>query len=168
MEGKGEELQRWFAIISDLAARFEGFQAAQLFETVADGGKEWLSIFTFDTPGHLDAWLNSTERKDQLAAGADLFHPELARQQMVGLEFWFDDPKGVSSVPPPKWKMAIVTGVIILILLNTLISWLSALLARLHFPGWTIGICSVGVLICLMTWLIMPGVTRVLRVWLRA
>jgi len=136
--------------------------------TMSVGGLQWLNLFIFDTTTHLDAWLHSEVRANRLAAATGLFDEQVKRQQMVGIGFWFDDEDQPKSVPPPKWKMAVITGVIILVLLNSLIAWFSAGLDRLGIPRWIIGICSVALLISLMTWAIMPWVTRVLRKWLVA
>lgn len=169
MKGKEQQLLAWFNDIASDAARFEGHQGSELFQTMTAGGKEWLSIFTFDTFQHLDAWLHSEIRANHLTAGAALFDEQVRRQQMVGIEFWFEyKDRPQPGLPPPRWKMALVTGLVIFVLLNTLIAWLSNGLARLHFPLWAIKLCSVGLMISLMTWIVMPWVTRILRKWLMA
>jgi antibiotic biosynthesis monooxygenase (ABM) superfamily enzyme len=167
---KGKELQllAWFNDIASDAASFEGHQGSELFQTVTAGGQQWLSLFAFDTWQHLDAWQQSAVRARHLAVGAVLFDEQVRREQMVGIEFWFADRGRLKPGPPPRWKMALVSGLIILVLLNTLIAWVSEGLARLRCPLWIIGVCSVGLMISLMTWIIMPWVTRVLRKWLMA
>lgn len=167
VKGKEQQLLAWFEGIASDAVRFEGHQGSELFQTVTAGGREWLSLFTFDTPQHLDVWLHSAIRADHLAAGAALFDDQVRRQQMVGIEFWFED-RDRGKPGPPRWKMAMVTGIVILVLLNTVIAWLSNGLMRLHFPLWAIRLCSVGLMISFMTWVVMPWVTRVLRRWLMA
>jgi len=164
--GKETQLLAWFDGIASDAARFEGHQGYELFQTMATGRKQWLSVFTFDTFQHLDAWQHSDSRTHHLAAGAGLFDEQIQRRQMVGIEFWFEDKGRTKPTPPPKWKMAVVSGMIILLLLNTVVTWLSTGLNRLQVPGWIIGICSVGMMTGLMTWFIMPWVTVILRKWL--
>ena len=168
IEGKERELLAWFDEIASDAARFEGHQGSELFQTMTAGGKQWLSIFTFDTMQHLDAWQHSDIRANHLAAAASLFDEKVHRRQMVGIEFWFEDRHRFKSGPPPRWKMAIVTGIVILVLLNTLIAWLSNVLVRFNFPIWLIKLCSVGLMISLMTWIVMPWMTRIFRKWLMA
>ena len=165
VKGKEQQLLAWFEDIASDAARFEGHRGSELFQTVTADGRQWLSIFVFDTLQHLDVWQHSEIRANHLMAGAALFDDQVRRQQMVGIEFWFED----SDRPkpgPPRWKMAIVTGIVILVLLNTLIAWLSNGLDRLHLPLWAIKLCSVALMISFMTWIVMPWVTRVLRKWL--
>ena len=167
VKGKEQQLLAWFEDIASDAAHFEGHQGSELFQTATAGGKQWLSIFTFDTFQHLDVWQHSEIRANHLTAGAPLFDDQVRRQQMVGIEFWFED-RDRGKPGPPRWKMASVTGIVILVLLNTLIAWLSNGLAWFHFPLWAIKLCSVALMISLMTWVVMPWVTRILRKWLMA
>lgn len=166
VKGKEQQLLAWFDDIASDAASFEGHRGSELFQTMTAGGKQWLSIFSFDTFQHLDAWQYSTIRANDLSAGAGLFDEGVRRQQMVGIEFWFENRDRLKPGPPPRWKMAIITGIVIFVLLNTLIAWLSNVLARLHFPIWVINLCSVSLMISLMTWVVMPWMTRIFRKWL--
>ena len=165
VKGKEQELLAWFEGIASDAAHFEGHQGSELFQTANVDGRQWLSIFTFDTFEHLDVWQHSGIRANHLIAGAALFDDQVRRQQMVGIEFWFQD-RDRGKPGPPRWKMAIVTGIVILVLLNTVIAWLSIVLARFQVPFWAIKVCSVGLMVSLMTWVVMPWVTRILRQWL--
>ena len=135
VKGKERQLLAWFDDIASDAARFEGHQGSELFQTMTAGGRQWLSIFAFDTFQHLDAWQHSEIRANHLTAGAALFDEQVRRQQMVGIEFWFEDRDRLKPGPPPRWKVAIVIGIVILVLLNTLIAWLSNGLTRFHFPN---------------------------------
>jgi antibiotic biosynthesis monooxygenase (ABM) superfamily enzyme len=84
------------------------------------------------------------------------------RRPLHGLEAWFRGPRK----PPPRWKMAVATflGVFpVAIALNLAIGPLMSswhLLAR----GAVFNICVVA----LLTWVVMPLVTRVLDDWLHA
>ncbi len=166
--GKEQQLLSWFDDIAIDAARFPGHQGSGLYMSMTPGDKQWLSIFTFDTLEHLDAWLQSATRANHLVAGAMLFNENVHRDQLVGLEFWFEDHALPKPVPPPKWKMALITGLIIFVLLNTLIAWFSLALASLHLPRLLISICSIALLISLMTWIVMPLTTHALRKYLTA
>ena len=111
--------------------------------------------------------MRSDVRSSRLALGEGLFDQAVRRERMIGIEFWFQDEGLLKKFRLSKWKMALVSGVIILVLLNTIIVWLSTALSRLHFAPWMISFLSVGVLISLMTWIIMPWITRILFNFLR-
>jgi hypothetical protein len=85
-------------------------------------------------------------------------------QVLVGLEGWFTLPSQPGVAPPPAYKMALVTWVTIFPLI-TLVVVVSAplvgglpLVARLAV--------TTAVTVSLMTWVVMPRVTRLLHRWL--
>jgi len=97
---------------------------------------------------------------------APLIEGGKARQELSGLETWFTLPGQRSVIPPPRWKMAIVTSlgvypVSLLVpwLLRPIIGELPPLVQSLFI---TVGI------VALLTWAVMPLLVRILRAWLRA
>ena len=68
------------------------------------------------------------------------------------------------SAEPPKWKMAIITSVVIypLLFINP------ALLALVigDAPKWFASLLNVAVTIPLMQWILIPAVTKLLAPWL--
>ena len=68
---------------------------------------------------------------------------------------------------PPKWKMAIITSVVIYPLLF-LMPALLALLALVigDAPKWFASLLNVAVTIPLMTWILTPAATKLLAGWL--
>jgi uncharacterized protein len=83
-------------------------------------------------------------------------------RELTGLEAWFRSPQN----PPPRWKMAVATylGVVPVIMGLSLTigpvvrSW-NFILNNLVFNG-----CVVA----LLTWVVMPLITRILRRWLHS
>ena len=65
---------------------------------------------------------------------------------------------------PPRYKMAIVTTGIVFVLLNTLIPQIEELTVPL--PLVFSSLLGVIIMVFLMTYLIMPSVTRLLKPWL--
>jgi uncharacterized protein len=87
------------------------------------------------------------------------------RQQLSGLETWFTLPGQQALIPPPRWKMALVTvlgvwpvSMLVPWLLNPLIGNLSLTLQALCV--------AFGIVICL-TWAVMPILVTVLSPWLQ-
>jgi antibiotic biosynthesis monooxygenase (ABM) superfamily enzyme len=68
------------------------------------------------------------------------------------------------TVPPPRYKMAIVTTGIVFVLLNTLVPQITQLTAT--FPLLLSTFMGVVIMVFLMTYLIMQLITRVLKPWL--
>jgi len=83
---------------------------------------------------------------------------------LTGLETWFTLPTQPNMTPPPRYKMAVVTLLVIYPLSlgmgAALTRWLSAI------PVVPRSLLGSVVMIALMTYVIMPRVTRLFRWWL--
>jgi antibiotic biosynthesis monooxygenase (ABM) superfamily enzyme len=110
---------------------------------------------TFYNSSLFQEWLSTVE---PLSVGAPRY------EELSGLETWFTLPGQHSIVPPPRWKMALMTAVTV---------YPASLLvpALLHsingaWPlGWRVLLNSVGIVV-LLTYGVMPLLTRLLRPWL--
>ena len=95
---------------------------------------------------------------------APLVEGEPRYETLSGLETWFALPGNPPIVPPPRWKMALVTltgvyptSLLLQMTVAPLVhSW------PLAFRTLVIAMCMVSAL----TWLIMPNLTRLLKSWL--
>jgi antibiotic biosynthesis monooxygenase (ABM) superfamily enzyme len=114
---------------------------------------------TFADEAERDAFYSSQLFKDWEAYAATLTE-EPSYRQLTGLEAWFRSP-----IPPPRWKMAVATlcGVFptSLFLSFTILPLIHPLPAV--FRTLIVAICMVGIL----TWVVMPQVTRILKPWLQ-
>lgn len=112
----------------------------------------------------LRAWEDS-EVRHQLSAEADAFSTA-QRQSATGLEAWFQLEDAPGAPPPKKWKMALVTFVVVYLLTAILIPaetrWLPG-----SWSFYTVNVITDVVIATLMTCAIMPLAARVLRRWLR-
>ena len=93
-------------------------------------------------------------------------------KKLTGLEFWFtpylkdESSPRVPINPPPRYKMVIVTIPVISILLLTLVPQIRILTEMLSIP-YVIGlVIAIIILVLLMTYVIMPLLTKLLRSWL--
>ena len=110
-------------------------------------------------------------RNEWLQKGRDFAEADFNVQKLTGLEFWFTPYlKESSSViplnPPPRYKMAIVTIPIISILLLTLVPQIHVLTEMLLIPYAIRLVIAITITVLLMTYVIMPLVTKVLKPWL--
>ena len=95
---------------------------------------------------------------------AGLVEGEPHYEHLSGLETWFTLPGQRAIVPPPRWKMALVTvlgvwpaSIFVPWLLNPFMSGLASSLQALFMAA--------GIVI-LLTWVIMPVLVRILSPWL--
>ena len=87
------------------------------------------------------------------------------RQELSGLETWFTLPGQRAVVPPPRWKMALVT-VVAVWPVSMLVPWLlNPLTVKLHVLMQAF-LVAVGIVI-LLTWVVMPVLVRILKPWLK-
>jgi len=121
-------------------------------------------VARFASQSDLDAWVSSEIRGRLYAEAEGVSVGGLNVQQAAGLEGWFQMPGQPLVVPPPRYKMAVITWAAIfpLLLLANLIA--APLLANVS-PLVRLLPVSI-VLIALMTWVVMPRMTKWFRFWL--
>ncbi|MBL4744265.1 MAG: antibiotic biosynthesis monooxygenase, partial [Cycloclasticus sp.] len=129
-------------------------------------GGEYVLIVGFDSYEHQKLWEDSTQRQ--------LFIDELDEKELIegctkikkvsGLEFWFTLPEVPTHAAPNRHKMALVLIIVVFSLLfaiNLIFGqWLTALPLALKLAVMVTG------QVLLMTYFVMPLVTRLLKGWL--
>ena len=176
-KGKIKEFEDWMDGIVHESLKFEGHLGVDVIRPVEHSKPEYVIIFRFDTLSNLLKWERSQARKKWLEKSKEVVEGEDKVQKLTGLEFWFTPPlaprpqnggnnnEGHEPVNlPPRYKMAIVTAGIVFVLLNTLIPQIERLTAPL--PIFLSSLLGVITMVFLMTYLIMPSVTKLLKPWL--
>ena len=111
-----------------------------------------------------DAWLASQARA-QLIAEADLHAAgELKTRYLSGLEGWLAQPGAPVLIPPVRWKVAVLSGVGIVPLLEAVSYLLAPRLTGV--PVWARPLISVVLVIPVMQYAVMPLLTRAARPFL--
>ena len=123
--------------------------------------REYGILRTFANAAERDAFYASPLFKTWDESAKPMTEGEVVHRQLNGLEAWFRSPQN----PPPRWKMAVATLVGVyptsILLANTVGPWTKAwpfLLGSLVFDV---------AMVALLTWPVMPLVTRVLHPWLQ-
>ena len=171
--GSGSE-SRFVSFERDVRSALEtfgGYLGSQVFEPVPGVQDDTVITFTFDSRPHLDAWLESPERRDLLAT----IEPDLDGDRVVnvvddlagtlGSSFggWFraDD----AERPVTRWKQATI---VLLALFPTALTL--SLIRRWLLPDLplvpTVFISNV-LGIAVLTWFLMPFLTSKFDGWLR-
>ncbi|MEO7981991.1 MAG: antibiotic biosynthesis monooxygenase [Sporichthyaceae bacterium] len=156
--GREHEFEQWYDDIIGAACRFPGFLGSGVLRPHT-AEQDWHVVYRFADPDSLARWERSPERAEWLAKAEDLVE-ETGVSHVTGLETWFALP-GRTAPAPPRWKMAVVTLVAIVPLVL-----LMNLLVLPHLAGWPLvarALVLSGSLTGLMTWVVMPRVTRVFR-----
>lgn len=168
-QGSEAEFERVIDQIMAVTATFKGYLGAQLVRPGEEQGVNdslYHVVLAFDSESNLNIWHNSPARSLGLAATAPFIEGQALVRQVSGLALWFQPPTAPKQIPPPRWKVAVVTWLgifptvyILFFMLDDLLApW--PLLTRIMF----LTVLVVGV----MTWVVAPQLTRLFRPWLYA
>ena len=162
VRGREADYEQWLKGITADALRFPGHMGVNVLRPTR-GSNEYISIFRFDTYEHSRAWEESGVRADWLSRLEGIVEGEDTVRRGTGLEFWFSLPELPAAHPSPH-KMAIVLVVVVF----TLLLVINALLAPLtgDWPAVVRLFVTVVLQVSLMTYLVMPRVTLLLKSWL--
>lgn len=149
--------------ISGAAREFSGYLGVEVFRPSEPGG-EYRIVYRFDTPASLQRWLDSEERSRWVRLAEPHAAGPMRSQYVTGLESWFTLPEQPGAKPPPPYKMAILTWLTIFPLITLVVVALGPLLKGIG-PIPRLAITTL-ITVPLMTWIVMPRVTRLLRGWL--
>lgn len=168
--GKGLAFRRWHAKVTRTAWRFKGYIRTDLLPPVK-GQKQlkWYSIVHFDSPENLNAWLKWEEREAAINTEDHPVESYQFKSFTTGLEGWFSSKLGGEQMGlgPPAWKqnLAVVLGLYPTLMIQSVL--LGALGIMKHLPHSSAMLLDNFISCSLLTWLVMPFVTRSLSFWLR-
>lgn len=165
--GEADRFRSVVHALIEAARGFPGYVGVDVGEPPDDqhGQSSWRIVVRFQNEEQLRSWRGSTQAQrwqraaDALTIGA----PRIERAN--GLETWFALPSR-DTAPPPKWKTAVTSAIGIYPLLLIVPSIFGPLTKDL--PIWLATIISVIVMSPLITWVVMPIVSRIFRSFLYA
>lgn len=160
----------WVRAGASLAETFPGFLGTGWVRPGV-GSSEWHMLYRFADAESLRDWEESAQRRWWLSS-AEGFVEHTRVERRTGIEGWFDPPQerevdqpGAPPVAPPRWKQAVT------IWLGFFpVSLLSAYLLMPHLSTLDTALktlISTLVLTPIMTYLVLPRVTRLLQPWLQ-
>jgi len=163
--GREREFEEWVSGILAAANKFPGYLGSEVLRPGDDPeDNEYRIVFRFDHASNLHAWENSEERHHWLRKSRPLLHEEEKVRVLTGLETWFTLPSKAGEPSPPRYKMAIVTWLAVFPVVAVIFSlfghWLSLLPTLVRTLVFTV------VMVTLMTYVIMPRMTRLFSFWL--
>lgn len=162
--GREDEFEEWVSGILSEANGFPGYLGSEVMRPSGPEDDEYRIVFRFDHESNLHAWETSEERRRWLRESRPLLQEEEKVNVLTGLETWFTLPSKPGEPPPPRYKMAVVTwlGVfpVVTVIFSVFGRWLEMMPTLLRTLVFTV------VMVTLMTYVIMPRMTRLFSFWL--
>lgn len=163
-KGNQEEFEALSSKMTKRASRFPGYLGTAMFRPASEDDPEYRIVFKFRDRESLAAWEASNERAELLEQIESLLVQPSEREVTSGIVTWFTLPGQNPVTPPPKWKM-------------TLVSWLAlypaVTLVFVMFGDWLAQIplfvrtlLVTAVVMLLMSYVLMPRMTRWFAFWL--
>jgi uncharacterized protein len=160
--GKEDTYREWAARIQSAQAKYPGYKGTFLQPPDEKGGF-WTTIMRFDSPSHLEGWMNAPERKELVRESKAFIEHEQLTRLATSFPGWVPtDPK--TGKGPPNWKagMLVLLGLFPIVMLESF--FVMPHLASLNFSLALFIGNSVSV--ALTTYLTMPLFIRTLNWWL--
>jgi uncharacterized protein len=159
--GAHQAFGHWLQELLTAAARAPRHRGTSVFQAGTD---DYFILLRFASPQDLEGWRASEETAELLRRGDQHATAPGPVHLASGLETWFTVPgRPVASLPPPRWKMALVTWLALLpqaLLLGRVLPPQLPALAKVAV--------STALPVAMLTWVLMPRLTRWLYPWLYA
>jgi len=162
--GKESEYEDWVKRIVATGSGFPGHLGVDILKPSPGTGAEYVLLVKFDSYAHQKAWESSGERAEFLRQLGELTEGEDKVVKVSGLEFWFSLPEIPAQAAPSRHKMALVLAVVVFVLVLLINLLFGKQLAVLPVVP-RVALLS-AVQIFLLTYVVMPRVTALLKSWL--
>ncbi len=112
-KGNDFAFKKWHHNLVEILKRYDGFLRSDLCPPLRckDPVVKWYYIIHFDSPEHLNQWMESSDRKKLLETGQEIFSAYRFKSFTTGLEGWFSMQSGTAEnkgLGPPRWKQILV------------------------------------------------------------
>lgn len=163
-KGKEAEFEALSSQMTERAAQFPGYLGATLFRPASPEDPEYRIVFKFRDQETLAAWEQSEARAELLERIENLLVQPSEREVTTGIVTWFTLPGQSPVKPPPKWKMTLVSWLALYPAVTLVFLLFGNLLAQLPLLLRTLIVTAVVMI--LMSYVLMPRMTRWFAFWL--
>ena len=163
--GHEDAYERWLRRLLQDATALPGYLGANVQRPVpGSGSREYTSIFRFDSVAHLRAFEASDLRRRALAEVAAHVEADATWDRLTGLEVWFTPPPGTVAPNPSRARMALLMILVVYGLVMSIGALVGVAFAGAPAPARLLITITIEVL--LMTYVLMPRLTRWLARWI--
>lgn len=165
--GKEPDYERWLTEITPLCQASPGHLDVQVIRPIAGLTNTYTVVIRFDREDHLRNWMGSEARRRLIERVRPYLVADDNYTIRSGLDFWFM-PAGAGTKVPVRWKQFLITWSAIYPLVLGVSLALLPLLLRAGLPDnfYLKTLLATGLVVLLMTYVVMPRYTRLVRHWL--
>jgi uncharacterized protein len=166
--GREADYEAWLTQLQTEARDVPGYLGVTTQRPAPNGSREYVSAIRFATLAYLRAFEQSELRTRYLAQAHDMVEADAVWQQLTGLEFWFTPPAGTVVPQPSRPRMALMMIAIVfglVLSIGAAVNWLAAQLP-FALPYALRLLITISIEVVLMTWWLMPQLTRHLAWWI--
>ncbi len=164
--GREAGYEEWIKGIAADARQFEGHLGVNILRPQPGATSDYVIVLQFNSCPNLDAWLSSDIRKHWIDRVQPLIQEQESVQVLTGLEGWFQLPSQVTPKAPKRYKQAILVWVGVM-MVSLFVHPLIA--PMMQYLPWLLQVAvSVAITVVLLSYVIMPRLTRWLKGWLFA
>jgi uncharacterized protein len=161
--GHESDYEDWLRRLLEEAKSMKGYLGATI-QKPAPGSTEYTSVFRFDTVDNLRKFEESELRSRYLREVVDYVDADAIWKKFTGLEFWFSPPRGALIPQPSRFRMALVMIAVIFGLVLSIGQLVGIVAAEV--PSYIRLFITISIEIFLMTYVLMPRITKLLAKWI--
>ena len=162
--GREAGYEEWIKGIAAAARKFAGHLGVNILRPRPGEASDYVIVLQFDSAANLENWLTSDERNGWIDRVKPLIQVQESVQVLSGLESWFELPSQLKRNAPKRHKQAILVWVGVVSIAIVLTPLLAPVLAPLP---WFARIAVQAVIsVSLLTYVVMPKLTRWFQGWL--
>jgi antibiotic biosynthesis monooxygenase (ABM) superfamily enzyme len=157
--GREQAYEAWLERLLSEASSLPGYLGTTV-QRPPPGGREYTSVFRFDTVEHLRNFEQSELRRRALVEVGELVEADAVWNRLTGLEFWFTPPPGTVVPQPSRFRMALVMIAVVYGLVFSIGSLVALVLGAAPMPVRLL--VTITIEVFLITYVLMPRLTKVL------
>jgi uncharacterized protein len=156
--------EAWLGRLIHEASALPGYLGANIVRPAAGGSREYTSVFRFGSIDYLRAFEESELRHRALAEIAPHVEADAVWRKLTGLELWFTPPPGTVVPQPSRFRMALLLIAVVYGLVLSIGQLVALVLSSAPFQLRLL--VTITLEVFLMTYAVMPRLTRWLARWI--
>ncbi|MEM1279414.1 MAG: antibiotic biosynthesis monooxygenase [Cyanobacteria bacterium P01_H01_bin.152] len=164
--GREAGYEEWIKGIAADARQFAGHLGVNILHPQPGVSTDYVIVLQFNSSENLEAWLSSDIRQGWIDRVQPLIQEQESVQVLTGLESWFQLPTQAAPKAPKRYKQAVLVWVGVM-MVSLLVHPLIA--PVMQYLPWLLRVAvSAAITVGLLSYVIMPRLTRWFKRWLFA